>query len=198
MSRGFSFSISCLKVLIQEHHELFISLMGETLTPKMHILTLTRELLNKVAQFLICRPFEIKPNIEILRKLLQLMSRLNIAHSLAVKHQMSICHQFLLKEGLIPDMQTGPGHIITLHDMLLFIQALPLELRDTDCMTFKWIDYKGTTYKLGMVVVIGAQDLCPLFGEVVTIIVNGHDVCPLLVCTVLLNVRLSERACVCV
>ncbi|XP_011866318.1 PREDICTED: uncharacterized protein LOC105561171 [Vollenhovia emeryi] len=191
LSKG---SISRLKILIQEHHELFISLTGENLTPKMHILTHYPRIIEQSGptSHLSTIRNEAKHR-DFTQAAAANMSRLNIAHSLAIKHQMGMCYRFLSKEGLTPDMQTGPGHIITLHNMLPFIQAVPRELRDTECMTFKWIDYKGTTYKLGMVVAIGAQDLCPLFGEVVNIIVNDHDVCPLLICTVLLNIGLSEH-----
>lgn len=187
-------SISRLKILIQEHHELFISLTGLTLTPKMHILTHYPRIIEQSGptSHLSTIRNEAK-NRDLTQAAGANMSRLNIAYSLAVKHQMGMCHRFLSKEVLMPDIQTGPGHIMTLDDTLPFIFALPFELRGTDCMYFKWIDYKGTTYKLGMVVVVDAQDLCPQFGEIVTIIANSHDVCPLLVCTMLLNIGLSEH-----
>ncbi|KYQ49753.1 hypothetical protein ALC60_11173, partial [Trachymyrmex zeteki] len=122
------------------------------------------------------------------------MSRLNIAYSLAIKHQIGLCHRFLSKESLIPDMQAGPSNTMALHDMLLFRHILPIELRHIGgCINFNWVDYKGITYKLGMVVVTGAQDLCPLFGKIVAIVVNGNNVCPFLVCNVLLNIGLSEH-----
>jgi len=191
LSRG---SSTRLKILIQEHHELFVSLTGETLTPKMHILTHYPRIIEQsgpISHLSTIRN-EAKHR-DLTQAAVANMSRLNISHSLAIKHQIALCHRFLSKESLIPDMQVGPSNIITLHDMLPFIQILPVELRGINCINFNWVNYKGIIYKLGMIIITGAQELCPVFGKVVSIIANGHDICPFLICSVLLNVGLYEH-----
>lgn len=94
-------SISCLKILIQEHHELFIFLTGKILTPKMHILTHCPRIIKQSGP---TSHLSTIRNEAKHRDLTQAaganMSRMNIAYSLAVKHQMSMCHRFLSKEGL--------------------------------------------------------------------------------------------------
>jgi len=57
------------------------------------------------------------------------MSRLNIAHSLAVNYQIGLYHRFLSKESLIPDMQAESSNTTTLHNMLPFRYILSIELK---------------------------------------------------------------------
>ncbi|XP_072750565.1 zinc finger protein 862-like [Anoplolepis gracilipes] len=80
------------------------------------------------------------------------MCRINIAHSLAVKHQLGMCHRFMSKEDIILDTQIGSGRIPNLNEMLSFFENLPTDLKGTECVSSNWVEYKGTTYKIGMVV----------------------------------------------
>jgi len=97
-----------LKVLIEEHHKLFISPTGQCLTPKMHILTHYSRIIAEsgpISHLSTIRK-EAKHR-DLTQSARSNMSRLNIAHSLAVKHQIGMCHRFLSKESIIPDIQIG-------------------------------------------------------------------------------------------
>ncbi|XP_070529955.1 uncharacterized protein [Cardiocondyla obscurior] len=190
LSKG---SISYLKVLIQEHHELFISLAGESLTPKLHFLIHYPTIIEQsgpISHLSTIRCEAKQRNLT--QAAASNMSRVNISYSISVKHQMSLCHRFLTKEGLIPDLETSPGQTISFNETLPFIQVLPPELKGSECTSYKWIKYKGTTYKLNMVVIVGAENLCPLFGEVNQIIISDSN-CPLLLCKKLVNIGLYEH-----
>lgn len=183
-----------LKVLIEEHHKLFVSLTGKSLTPKMHFFThYPRVIAESGPTSHLSTIRKEAKHRDLTQSAGTNMSRVNIAHSLTVKHQMGMCHRFMSKEDIIPDTQIGPGHIIHLNETFPFFEKLAIHLRGTECINSNWVEYKGTTYKVGMVVATGAQELCPSFGKIKLILNFNYDACPILVCNVLFNISLYEH-----
>jgi len=183
-----------LKALIEEHHRLFVSLTGKCLTPKMHFFIHYPRVIAEsgpISHLSTIRK-EAKHR-DLTQSARSNMSRVNIAHSLAVKHQLGMCYRFISKEGIIPDTQIGSGQILYLNEILPFFENLSIDIRGTECMSSNWVQYKGTIYKKGMVVATGAYNLCPNFGKIKLILHSSYDACPILVCNVLKNIGLYEH-----
>ncbi|XP_046405832.1 uncharacterized protein LOC124170865 isoform X1 [Ischnura elegans] len=183
--------VGLLRVLIEEHHALYLRLTGDTLKPKHHLLThypLIFEESGPVGN-LSCIRFEAKHR-DSTRAASVNMSRRNISHTLAVKHQLSMCYRLAANEGILPKPLHGPCDMLEVNGLVEWYHTLPASLRDRKVLSPSWIEYKGTKYKPGMVLVTGAKDLCPTFAEIRFILIDDM---PNFICVELKNLGLNEH-----
>ena len=102
-----------LKVLIEEHHQLYIDLTKETPKPKFHIFAHSPEIFlqsGPISNVSSIR-FEVRHR-ELTGPVLVNMSRFNICHSDAVKNQLSMCYRFLENESILPLMLVGSATVL--------------------------------------------------------------------------------------
>lgn len=98
-----------LKDLIHEHHSLFLNLFQETLRPKFHFMTHYPSVLEKSGPLSNLatlryeskhRQFKLSANV--------ISSRVNITHSLAIKHQLQLCFRFSTQRGFTNNISYTP------------------------------------------------------------------------------------------
>ena len=185
-----------LKVLIEEHHQLYIDLTKETLKPKFHIFDHSPEI------FLQSGPLSNLSSIRFEARHRELigpasvnMCRANICHSVAVKNQLSMCYRFLENESILPTMLVGSATVLKLDATVRFYSLLPSEIRDIgEWVSVNWVEYKGTTFKPKMFLIIGAEDLTPIFGEITNVLVfNQMPDSPIFICNCYTTLGLNDH-----
>lgn len=75
------------------------------------------------------------------------MSRRNACLSAAIKHQLSLCHRFVAKKSVLPDIELGSGSVlssVSFPDFYRFQDDLKVIFSDLSNVYLPtWIDYKG-------------------------------------------------------
>ncbi|KAK3909843.1 Formamidopyrimidine-DNA glycosylase [Frankliniella fusca] len=125
------------------------------------------------------------------------MSRRNACLSAAIKHQLSLCHRFVAKKSVLPDIELGSGSVlssVSFPDFYRFqddLKAIFSNLSNVFLPT--WIDYKGSHYDFYSTLLIDIDDNFgwPKFGEVKCIFVCSNKVAVL--CKRLETVGYSEH-----
>lgn len=173
---------SSLKVLVKEFNEMYLSVTGEDLKPKMHFL---------IHYILACEqggPVSLMSTKRCESKHRALLipahateSRRNICKTVAIQHQLAMCHRFRSKKPLIPEAEIGPVSILDLSECdnyLKFVSYLPECIRTAESvLSPNWINIKGTDYKPGMAVVLRISESgAPVFGVIELIVLLGDKV----------------------
>ncbi|KAJ1524604.1 hypothetical protein ONE63_011088 [Megalurothrips usitatus] len=110
------------------------------------------------------------------------MSRINACLSAAIKHQLGLCHRFVAKKSVLPDIEFGPGGVLNatnFSDFYRFRDALQAIFPNLDNVCLPaWIDYKGSHYDFFSTLVIDIDDNFgwPIFGQLKCIFVCGLKV----------------------
>ncbi|XP_043267631.1 uncharacterized protein [Venturia canescens] len=120
-----------LRVLIAEHHRLYMELTGNSFKPKFHFVTHAPEVflqsgpLNNISSI----RFEAKHR-DLTSPASVNTSRINICRSVAIKHQLALCYRFIENKSILPPMNIGSRtrdlspefgqitHIFVSHDIL--------------------------------------------------------------------------------
>ena len=183
-----------LKALIEEHLNLYVSLAGPSLKPKHHFLTHYAMIFDQCGPLINMSSMRYESkHRDITQAAGPNMSRVNIAQSLAIKHQLNMCYRLMSNETILPKTIVGPGHIFLFNESIPYFHLLAPDLREKGkSFSANWIEYKGTVFKPGMVIVVGTEKLCPVFAEIV-LIFNEESDDPVFVCTYLENIGLCEH-----
>jgi len=102
----------------------------------------------------------------------------NLALTIAIKHQLSLCHRFIANQNLVPVTKFGPTHLVDLEleeSYHLFKNCLPSTINVNNCAFSQWVEYKGTRYTSDMTLVIGVEDFSPLFAKIELIVPDYVD-----------------------
>lgn len=118
-------------------------------------------------------------------------SRVNIALTLARKHQLAMAYRLLKNDRIIPPTKISNKFKRLRVNELEY--PIPLELMEYDNLKcFKWIEYKGTVFQRKMVVITGTKELHLMFGEIEEIICGElHE--PFIVCKRLHNIGFNDH-----
>ena len=189
--------VNIFQYLVEEHHILYMQLTKEKLKPKHHFFLHY----GRVIQF-----FGPLANISCMRdearhKVLRAytntcMSRRNILKSLASKRIFALCLRFLVKESILPKIIVGPGTIQDFRESKYFSSFFnnfpPLIKKEPECFCANWIDYKGTRYVVGMILITGVdKSRCLRFGEILFIVPDKDNV--FFICSPLLNLGFNAH-----
>lgn len=164
--------INILKVLVEEHHRLYLSSTFKSyLRPKHHHMVHYPLIMSKVGPLrnLWSMRFESKHK-ESKTTANITTSRKNITLTLSIKHQLKLCHKLLAKTLYDTITFVGPGEIIHLNALChynLFKVFLPSNLKETFCP--HWVNIYGLLFKPSSVIITGSN-LLPTFGEILYII----------------------------
>ncbi|XP_015127184.1 uncharacterized protein LOC107048513 [Diachasma alloeum] len=163
-----------IKVLIEQYQLLYMESTGDTLKPKDYILQHSADVFNQSGPpaHLSSIRFQAK-HLDLTGSASVNMSRVNICHSLAIKHQISLCYKFLANEKITPSLQTGPGDLLECnhHDPYY---NLPTDLQSMkQYFVANWIEYQGTIFKPGMALVLDthSDDFLLVFGKIERILI---------------------------
>ena len=104
-------------------------------------------------------------------------SRIRLELTVFLKHQLKLCARFMAKRGLYVDFDHGSGDEITLlHFPQLVGDLDQLPVRADDYfLSVSWVRKYGTVYQLNMALIVGEEDMLPVFGEIQAICVSASD-----------------------
>lgn len=101
--------------------------------------------------------------------------RKNIIHSLAIKHQLKLCHFFQNQSYTDNVIDYGPTYNIPQHVMQYILSSF-LNASSVQCV--KWVNVSGTNYKKNCTLNIEIpEDDLPVFGKITEIIIVDQNIC---------------------
>lgn len=168
-----------LEKLIHEHHTLYLKLSNENLKPKHHNLLHYPRIMLKfgpLKHFATIR-FEAKHR-DVTTVAKNNRSRLNPAHSIALKIQLNQCSRFLAEDGFTDRLITAPKEMTKLTDLNDYTKFEIYLLDDKkDCSVYSsWVNMNGTIYKVNSLIKIKLVDQnLPYFYKIKYIIVDKFN-----------------------
>ncbi|CAI6377673.1 unnamed protein product [Macrosiphum euphorbiae] len=192
--------IKLCKVLIKEHHELYIQLFNTHLKPKFHHMIHYPFIMEQCGPLssLWSMRFESKHK-QLKETAKSITSRKNSPYTLALKHQLSLAYRVLSSNNNIIDMQFG--HQITLSETTWLeyskVEFLcsPFEFLE-DAIFVSWINFKGTTYNSNnMSILVSLSDnpnILPIFGLIISIFIQADNI-PFIICKIYENNYFDEH-----
>ncbi|KAJ1523120.1 hypothetical protein ONE63_001013 [Megalurothrips usitatus] len=164
-----------LKVLVKEFNEMYVQTTGDTLKAKMHLLVHYATVFRQSGPFsgMSTKRYESKHrSLTIPAHATE--SRRNICLTVAIQHQLNLCHRFMSKVSILPQTELGPCSelLISDFDNETFVNSLPDCIRTLKCfLSPEWVQLKGTEYRPAMVLLLGISDCGgPCFGVLEAII----------------------------
>lgn len=169
----FSGDIDVLRDLISEHYYIYSCTLGQALKPKHHHMIHYSNMI-KMSGPLInfwCMRFEAKHKPLKTSSVIS-CSKKNICLTIALKHQLKMCHKFI---------SWTAGSQNFKHGTITFIQDHFLLRRNnsfTDTVSsVKWVELNGISYKLDNIIQVGADEM-PYFGKISSIyILDNNEIC---------------------
>lgn len=183
-----------LKLLIHEHHSLYIELVGD-LPPKGHYYIHDPRIVKNSGPLVHSSSMRGEAKHRDLTKYCRaITSRRNLPKSCAIKHQLTMCFRFVSQAPLLPPLICGPGEIISINDHVLFPcfqHKLPPSL-STEVQLVNWAEVDGTMYKPSMVLVYGVcAETRFKFGKIVDIFISQGKV--MFICQRLTNIGFHDH-----
>lgn len=171
LSRSFtSDRIEQLGSLIEEHHNLFLTLFNEPLKPKYHIILHYPEVILKIGPLrnVWCMPFEAYHKV--LKSTVKNISCYkNLLKTLTIKDSLRLSQRFLCKMGFTKTLEYN---IIDLN--LGFLSQWTFS-KNAFCVS--WIKIYDSFFKCDFVIQLSDEiDLLPEFGQIKYIILDENDV----------------------
>ncbi|KAK3922334.1 Oocyte zinc finger protein [Frankliniella fusca] len=187
-----------LRVLVDEFNSMYVAVTGDSLKPKFH------HLVHYARVFEESGPLALTSTKTFERKHRSLLipahateSRTNIAKTVTIQHQLNMSHRLKYLPSIIPPLEFGPTCEVFLSDFRNhdFVNKLPdgFDISfSSSCLAANWVEFKGTTYKPGMVLSL-AVDECggPVFGLIEAILVFEQSFT--FIFSYLVNVGLDEH-----
>lgn len=162
-----------LQCLVNEHHQLYISLFRGHLTPKFHFLTHYSRVINNVGPLSKLSSIRYEAFHKISKSNCNVVSsRVNLPYTLALKHQLKLSYRLLINRGFVDNVEISTYNISPLS--MLEIQLYERIIANIEDYFFvKWIKVNGITYKKGLVFQIRRDFFGePLFALIENIIHN--------------------------
>lgn len=160
-----------LKVLIEEHHTLYIQLFGN-LKPKFHFLTHYPRLLRKVGPLINISSIRFEAKHRQFKAAAHAVSsRKNIPYTLAIKNQLFFSQRLLAQKGLKADICCGKHNILSTESREFKIFRDYANCTDLDkyvCTT--WVIINGTKYTCEQVIVVDSCNFLPIFGKICLVV----------------------------
>lgn len=101
--------------------------------------------------------------------------------------------RFLVNDSILPNTVLGPGLIVNFSSKTYFNCDLPLSIHENpEHFCPRWIDFKGTQYVSGMVLILGVDEFRSFqFVEILFIVPDENKV--FFLCSLLVNVGLNSH-----
>ncbi|KAJ1518948.1 hypothetical protein ONE63_011436 [Megalurothrips usitatus] len=178
-----------LALKVKEHNRLYCEITKLHLKPKHHFLLHYARLLTVIGPF--CNLSTIR--YEAKHRLITMtanacMSRVNLARTVAIKHQLGFCFRVVSNRSIRQDIEYGPIHVVDLSELDTypsFRLTLPNDiLEEPNQSAVSWVKFKGTTYKPKQVVLFDVDEIgLFMFAEIELIIVKSDK--PIFICSYL-------------
>lgn len=168
-----------LKILISEHHSLFLSLYGtEFYIPKFHFITHYPDQILSVGPLVTSWTMRHEAKLNFIKKASRLSNFKNVAQSVAHRHQRWMCYELASNNIFFTPLECGPGSSPTFfHSESEDMKAALLNVIPSispDCSIFRptWICTNHKTYKANNCFLIkGTDGLDPVFVRLVELLV---------------------------
>lgn len=167
-----------LENVISAHHKLYLALSGETLKPKHHHLLHYPRIMRRYGplKHLATIRLEAKhKNLTTVAK--SVTSRVNPAHTVAMKIQLQQCYRFTAGTGFSNVLLTGPKTLFLANDSMNvsnFETVFPECINNIVFQT-PWVNINGTIYKLNMLVQTNNIIEIPMFLRIKYILLDMFD-----------------------
>jgi len=174
--------LALLRTLIAEHHELYVELFHDSLKPKHHFMVHYPSAIQSLGPlcYLWSMRFESKHGQA--KKTANVMCNFrNICYSLSHKHQLKFCFRVFNNDSLPEcDLVVGTGRMITVdpgsadadeNDLCLAASGIHGQV-----FSANWISLNGSTYRPGQTLLIGVLNDMPLFGDLVSVVVDSSRI----------------------
>lgn len=161
-----------LRQVIKEHNILYMDLFKQHLKPKYHFLIHYPTIITLLGppRYYSAIRFEAFHKISKIAAH-NVTSRINIAHTIAIKHQLKLCNRFISRIGFNKE-KFEYGSIVVQKSDFRPLSAIP-----EDCVEVKWLKYFNIMYKKNNVILLCLQeDERPVFGQICHIFVNNLNV----------------------
>lgn len=179
---GFS---AILKLLIIEHHSLYVSLYGSSnYIPKFHLITHYPEQILSTGPIVTSWTMRQEGKLNFFKKASRVSNFKNVAQSVARRHQRWMCYELASDNLLTSPLECGPGNNPTpFHRECESNRTALLKLFPDiccDCVVFRpsWVTYNNKTYKANNCYLIRDTDgIDPIFVRLVEVLViHGSQV----------------------
>ncbi|CAH0560966.1 unnamed protein product [Brassicogethes aeneus] len=177
-SRNFNDSLlSYLKELIAQHHESFIKLFHTTLKPKYHFALHYPSIIKNLGppRYFSSIRYEgfhriSKTNAHIVT------SRINLAYTVAIKHQLKLCYRLYTETGLCNNFESSAKYSIEQLG-LEYKNVLATSSNNTTLYYLKWCKSNGIMYKPGQILFTNYSTVNnePVFEKIHIICVNSRN-----------------------
>jgi len=180
--------------LISEHNRLYLKFSNSLLKPKFHILTHYGRLLLQNGPINLTSSLRFEAKHKVLKAYSNsIPCRINLGHTLSHKLQLQMVDRLLTQRGLQPDLKVGS--CVKINTSIEFSQcvfdSLPTEFK-LDTVLVSSIEYKGVTYKPGMLVIVDINLNGCIFGKIMNILINNSRT-PYLVYALYLTVGFDDH-----
>ena len=168
-----------LKILIEEHHSLYLSLYGaQSCIPKFHFITHYPDQILSVGPMVTSWTMRQEAKLNFIKKASRLSNFKNVAQSVAHRHQRWMCYEMASNNAFFTPLECGPGGSPSyFHSETEDIKASLLRIIpdiNQDCYIFRptWVRKDGKTYKPNNCFLIkGTDGLDPVFVCVLELLV---------------------------
>jgi len=169
--------ISLLRTLIAEHHELYVELFHDSLKPKHHFMVHYPSAIQSLGPLCHIWSMRFESKHGQAKKTANVVCNFrNICKSLSQKHQLKFCYRVFNHDSLSEcDLVVGTGSMMTAdqsngdeNDIYLSTVGIHGHI-----FSANWIILNGTTYRPGQTLLIGILHDMPLFGELVSVLVDS-------------------------
>ncbi|XP_070517418.1 uncharacterized protein [Cardiocondyla obscurior] len=172
-----SATIELLETLITEHHSLYLRVFNEMLKPKHHFLLHYPRVIKQLGpvKHLSSMRFEAKHKV-FKNNAKVIMSRTNSPYTLALKHQLSLCHKFLSEKGFSKRLSWGPTLKISINniaDYYNFKHVIPVGIQIKYILD-TWVQFNGIIYYKDAAIPICLSDNI-VFGKICYFIIDKTD-----------------------
>lgn len=167
-----------LEYLVREHHILYMQYFGR-LMPKHHFLIHYSLLLRLNGPIIHLSALKCERNHRRGKRYARVsQSRVQLALSVAIKHQLYLCERLMRPDSLRkPIHVTNPrevlrnslNHFDNFSKTFPFPGGIPVQLVNS-------VDVQGTFYSCGMILVVRSDSILPTFGKIVHCVVRDDDV----------------------
>lgn len=167
-----------LKILIEEHHTLYIEHFGN-LKPKHHFLLHYPSLLSLIGPLANVSSMRFEGRHRNFKQTANTScNNKNILYTLAIKNQLNFCHRLINKKGLFNNIEFGIEDISfsklseEYRTFSKFVGCVDVD----DYRAITWLKINSIFYKPGQVLHVNNDDFFPIFGTILFIIVNNEKV----------------------
>lgn len=165
-----------LKKLISEHHRIYVNVFKLNLKPKHHNLLHYYSFIMSMGPAInvSCMRTEAKHRPSKVAAHLS-NSCVNLPLTVAKKHQLQQCYNFMCKDSLISKTEFGSTQILSLFEIERFQNLFPNGFAsDSIIHSTSWITINNITYKPYMVVLESTNDyVIPIFSQITDILINS-------------------------